>query len=94
MLEKLKNRWGVNGIQLTLILLTFALGGSCCGALGRRILGLMPIDNTFLYTIIYIITITLLWPVCVILISIPLGQFSFFRNYLRKIFARLTGTKR
>ena len=33
----------------------------------------------------------LLWPLCVIVISIPLGQFGFFRNYLRKMSQTIFG---
>ena len=38
MFEKLKSRWKVNGINLALIITTFALGGSLCGFAGRRLL--------------------------------------------------------
>jgi formyltetrahydrofolate-dependent phosphoribosylglycinamide formyltransferase len=33
----------------------------------------------------------LLWPVSVLLISIPLGQFNFFKKYIRKLFRRMSG---
>jgi hypothetical protein len=91
MFEKLQQKWKVNGLQLALILITFALGGSLCGYGGRKLLGLLNIDNQALWIVAYIITITILWPLCVLLISIPLGQFPFFRRYIQKIFRRFTG---
>ncbi|UEG50703.1 phosphoribosylglycinamide formyltransferase [Ferruginibacter lapsinanis] len=91
MLEKLKQRWGVNELNLILIICTFALGGSLCGYTGRRLLVLFDIDKGFLWVLLYIILITILWPFCVLLISIPLGQFNFFTRYLSKIWKRMNG---
>ena len=45
MLEKLKQRWKVNGLNLVLVIFTFALGGSLCGYAGRRILELTAIEK-------------------------------------------------
>jgi formyltetrahydrofolate-dependent phosphoribosylglycinamide formyltransferase len=88
MFNRLKEKWKVAGWQLTLILCTFALGGSLCGFFTREIITPLHIENDFLYGTLYFIILTLLWPICVILISIPLGQFAFFRNYLRKMAGR------
>ena len=56
-------------------------------------MGFTGMEKGVLWFVLYIIVITLLWPLCVLLISIPLGQFTFFRNYIRKIFARMSGRK-
>lgn len=93
MLEKLKNKWGVGSFQLLLILTTFALGGSACGIISKKILSLLDLDNGLLNTTLYILLITVFWPVCVLLISIPFGQFSFFRNYISRVVKKLTGKK-
>jgi len=85
MLERLKQKWNVNGWRLLFILITFALGGSACGYLGKMIMGWMGITG-WIYVPIYIVLITLLWPICVLVLSIPFGQYKFFRGYLRKIF--------
>lgn len=85
MFDKLKNKWKVNGIQLFLILCTFALGGSLCGYLGRMVLGLFELDKNVLYYVLYVLLITLLWPFCVLLISIFFGQYRFFKNYLTRV---------
>ncbi len=88
MFSRLQQKWKVSGWQLTLILCTFALGGSFDGYLTKLIIKPLSIENNFLEGALYFITLTLLWPLCVIIISIPFGQFSFFRNYLRKIGSR------
>ncbi|MFN5848201.1 MAG: DUF6787 family protein [Chitinophagales bacterium] len=90
MLDKLKTKWGVNNLNLFLILCTFALGGSLCGFLGRKVLGLIGLGKgEILYWPSYIFAMTLLWPLCVISVSIVTGQFKFFKNYLKKIFRRI-----
>jgi hypothetical protein len=94
MLKKLQEKWKVGIGRLTLIITTFALGGSLCGYLGRTLLGFTGMEKGVLWILLYILIITLLWPLCVIIISIPLGQFAFFKNYLKKVFARMSGSKK
>lgn len=94
MFQKLKQRWKVNGLNLALIIITFALGGSLCGYAGRKLLGLTGLEKGALWIVLYIVLITLLWPLCVLLISIPLGQFGFFRRYIAKIFSRFSNKKK
>ena len=91
MFEKLKQRWKVNGLNLVLIIATFALGGSLCGYAGRKILMFTNLEKGVLWFIIYVVLITLLWPLCVLLISIPLGQFTFFKKYLVKVWGKMSG---
>ena len=87
MWKKLKARWNVNDWQLISILCTFALGGSSCGYLARWAMSFLTIENQFFRTPVYLLFLTAFWPLCVILISIPFGQFFFFKNYLRKVFS-------
>jgi formyltetrahydrofolate-dependent phosphoribosylglycinamide formyltransferase len=94
MFEKLKHRWKVNGLNLVLIITTFALGGSLCGFAGRKLLLLTGLDKGVLWFTLYIVLVTLLWPLCVLLISIPLGQFAFFKNYLIKVWGKISGSKK
>ncbi len=89
MLKKLQERWKVNLVNLILIILTFALGGSLCGWAGRKILLFTNLEKGVVWILLYIILVTLLWPLCVLLISIPFGQFRFFVNYLKKIAVKL-----
>jgi hypothetical protein len=89
MFEKLRNKWKVGPLQLALILCTFAIGGSLTGFLGKRIMPLFGIEAPWLYIPVYIIVITLIWPLMVLVISIPFGQFRFFAGYLKKMGQRM-----
>jgi predicted membrane protein len=91
MFSNLKNKWKVNWFQFTLIICTFAFGGSLCGYAGRKILSVFAIDKNLLYYILYVLIVTVLWPISVLLVSIPLGQFSFFKSYIKKIGKRMFG---
>lgn len=85
MFKKLQQRWKVNGLQLALIIITFAIGGSLTGYAAKKIMNALFIQNDWLWTIIYILLITLLWPMAVIVVSIVFGQFRFFSGYVRRI---------
>ena len=91
MFKKLKQHWRVNGVNLAFILLTFALGGSLCGYAGRKILLWLGMEKGIGWISVYIFLIVILWPFCVIVISIPFGQFSFFRQYIVRIWDKMTG---
>jgi hypothetical protein len=92
MFHKLKEKWKVNWLQFTLIFCTFALGGSSCAKLASWILQLILSEKDFIYWLIYVPLVTILWPICVIIISIPLFQFAFFKNYLKKMWTRIKGS--
>jgi len=94
-LQRLKHKWRVRNIlQVILILCTFAIGGSICGYLGKRIMPVLAIELVAMKAVTYILMVTLLWPLCVLLVSIPLGQFSFFRKYLLQLGRKLTGKRK
>lgn len=85
MFEKLRKKWKVGGLQLILILVTFALGGSLTGFAGKKIMNILQLEQDWLWAIVYILLVTLIWPFMVILVSIPFGQYRFFTNYTRKL---------
>lgn len=89
MFNRLQQKWKVSGIRLALILCTFALGGSATGWAGKKIMNLLAIEQDWLWGLVYIILITLVWPLMVLVVSIPFGQFGFFRNYIRKLGQKL-----
>jgi formyltetrahydrofolate-dependent phosphoribosylglycinamide formyltransferase len=91
MFKRLQQKWGVNGINMALIISTFALGGSACARIAGQLLKLSSLEKNTIWWVIYIILVTILWPICVILISFPLGQFKFFKNYLFRIWNKITG---
>ena len=89
MFDRLQKKWKVKGFQLALILCTFALGGSATGWVGKKIMNLLAIEQDWLWAILYIILITILWPMMVLLISIPFGQFRFFSVYIKKLGSKM-----
>lgn len=94
MLQRLQNKWQVRNIlQVLLILCTFAIGGSLCGYLGRIIMPHIYTGSGVTKAVIYILMVTLLWPLCVLLVSIPFGQFGFFRKYLRQLGLKIIGRR-
>ncbi len=89
MFERLQQKWKVSALQVTLILCTFAIGGSLTGYAGKKLMNLLPIEQRWLWILTYIIVVTVLWPLSVLLISIFFGQFRFFAGYLKKIGKRM-----
>lgn len=92
MFNKLQTKWKVSTGRLILIIITFAIGGSLCGYAGRKILELTNIEKGVGWVFFYIVTVTVLWPIAVLLVSIPLGQFSFFKRYLRNMYDKISGS--
>lgn len=93
MFKKLQNKWKVSAGRLVLIIATFAIGGSLCGYAGRRLMELIDIEKGILWVFVYIILVTILWPMAVMIVSIPLGQYFFFSRYLARMFHRIKGKK-
>ena len=89
MFRYLKEKWNVDWFQFVLIFTTFALGGSLCARVGSYLLGLILSEKGFVYWLLYIPVVTLLWPLCVLLVSVPLGQYRFFTAYIRKMGSRM-----
>ena len=89
MFEKLRQKWKVNVFQLGLILCTFAIGGSLTGYAAKKIMNALSIEADWLWTVIYILLVTIIWPAMVLIISLPFGQFRFFYNYTRKLGQRI-----
>ena len=94
MFGRLKKKWGVSGIQFILIICVFAIGGSLTGFLAKKLMPVFQIEASVAYWIVYIIVVTLIWPICILLISLPFGQFRFFWEYEKKLGRLVTGKKR
>jgi hypothetical protein len=94
MFNRLQKKWKVSAWQVLIILVIFALGGSLTGYTGRKLISIFEIEMVGLYIILYIILVTLIWPVAVLVVSIPFGQFSFFRKYIARIGMKLFTRKK
>ena len=89
MFEGLQKKWKVSGGRLALILCTFAIGGSATGFVAKKIMNALSVQQDWLWAVIYILLITIIWPLMVLIVSIPFGQFSFFTKYIQKIGAKM-----
>ena len=89
MFKSLRQKWEVGPLQLCLILCTFAIGGSLSGYAGKWLLGQFDIDSRTAYIILYIIAVTIIWPVMVLTVSVFFGQYSFFKGYLKNLSKKL-----
>lgn len=89
MFERLQKKWKVDGLQVVLILCTFAIGGSLTGYVGRKLMNFFAIEQNWIWIVVYILVVTILWPVAVLLVSIFFGQFRFFMSYLGKMGRRI-----
>ena len=89
MFQRLQQKWKVNGLHLALILSTFAIGGSLTGFVGRKLMNLFPLEQGWLWIVVYILVVTIVWPFAVLLVSIPFGQYRFFTGYLKKMGKRM-----
>ena len=89
MFERLQKKWKVSSVRFVLILFTFAAGGSLTGYAGRKLMPIFSIQQKWLWVLVYIMIITLLWPLAVLLVSVFTGQFRFFVKYIKKIGARI-----
>lgn len=94
MFDRLQKKWKVGGLQLTLILCTFAIGGSLTGFVGKKIMNALNIGQDWLWAIVYILLVTILWPLMVLAVSIFFGQFRFFTKYIKKLGNKLGIGKR
>ena len=93
MFQRLQKKWGVSGFRFVLIFCVFAIGGSLTGYVGRRIMPVFNIPPSFSYWLVYVIVVTILWPFCILLVSVFFGQFSFFWEYEKKLGRWITGRK-
>jgi formyltetrahydrofolate-dependent phosphoribosylglycinamide formyltransferase len=89
MFQRLQQKWKVNGLQVLLIICTFAIGGSLTGFAGKKLMNLLSIEQGWLWVIIYIGVITILWPFAVLIVSLFFGQYRFFTKYIGKIGRRI-----
>jgi phosphoribosylglycinamide formyltransferase 1 len=89
MFKRLQQKWKVGPAQIILILTCFAIGGSLTGYLAKKIMNLLAIEQDWLWAVIYIILVSLIWPLAVIITSIFFGQFRFFSGYVRRLGERV-----
>jgi len=85
MFEKLQQKWKVGPLQIVLIIICFALGGSLTGYTAKKIMDMLSVEKDWLWTIVYILLVTAIWPLAVLTVSIFFGQFNFFKGYVTRL---------
>lgn len=97
MLEKLKQRWGINSnFQIILILIVFSVTGSAAVYVKKFIFQWIGIDSdTSLWIKIpmYVLTILPSYQILLLVIGSLFGQFKFFYNFQKKSFGRFIRKK-
>lgn len=89
-MKKLKERWGIeSGLQLTVILIVFAVTGSTAAYLSKPILawlGITKADTSpWLYYLLYIVLILPVYQVLLVSYGFLCGQFKFFWEFEKKM---------
>jgi hypothetical protein len=92
-METFKERWGIkSNIQLTVILIVFAITGSTSAWLSKPFclwLGIVKEDLEFWFTPIRLILIFPIYQVLLVLIGFLFGQFKFFWAFEKKMLKRM-----
>jgi len=92
MLENLKKRWKVGGMQLFLILCVFAITGTTTAWVSKAVtgwVGLTPESPLWQRAGLRGLVLIFGYQFILLSVSIPFGQFPFFWNYEKKILRRL-----
>ena len=87
MLEKLKQKWKVNGRELFLILCVFAITGTTAAWLTRQITSWLELESSSAwYWILKIAVLLVGYPLILIIVGALFGQFRFFSQFVLKMF--------
>ena len=89
MFGRLQKKWGVGPGRMLLIFCTFAIGGSACAWMARKLMDLLSVESNGWGILLYVLLVTVLWPFTVLLISVFFGQFRFFTAYLGRMGRRM-----
>jgi formyltetrahydrofolate-dependent phosphoribosylglycinamide formyltransferase len=85
MFERLQQKWKVGPLQIVLIIICFALGGSLTGYVAKKIMDVLSVEKDWLWAIVYILLVTVIWPLAVLIVSFFFGQFKFFKGYVTRL---------
>ena len=91
--EKLQKRWGVNYLQVFIILFVFALTGTTILLLKKPVVGFFTEngESNALFSIIYYILILPIYNLVLLIYGFIFGQFAFFWEFEKKMLLRIKG---
>jgi hypothetical protein len=94
MFKKLKEKWRVSNLDLVFILTVFAITGSSTVWLTAEITDWLKLESSSpLYWLLKISMLAFGYPLILIVLSIPFGQFRFFSGFLNKTWRKIRGKK-
>ena len=96
MLKQLQQRWGLKSIgQVVLVLIVFAATGTTVMLLKRPIVGLFTEngEQPLLFSILYYLLILPIYNVVLLAYGFLFGEFEFFWQFEKKMWARMTSRK-
>ena len=92
-LEKFKKKWSIeSNLQLLVIFLVFGITGSLSTWLSKPVLGFFDINRLTISPLAYwplrILIIFPIYQMLLLVIGTIFGQYSFFKNFVKKMFLR------
>ncbi|MBJ47730.1 MAG: diacylglyceryl transferase [Candidatus Marinimicrobia bacterium] len=92
-LEKIKKKWSVESdLQLLVIFLVFGITGSLSTWLSKPVLAFFDINRLTISPLAYwtlrILIIFPIYQMLLLVIGTIFGQYSFFKNFVKKMFLR------
>ena len=92
--EKLKNRWGVTGKRVVIILIVFACTGFTVMYLKRPIVNFFTNgEDNLLFTILYYLLILPIYNIILLGYGFLFGEFKWFWEFEKKMFSRMRRKK-
>jgi len=92
-IEKLKQRWGINSNwQVIIILIVFTITGSTSVFIAKPVIEFLGITKDlggFIYWFLRILVIFPLYQILLISFGWIFGQYKFFWNFVRKFLSRM-----
>ena len=94
MLEKLKQRWGIDSnFQILKIFVVFGITGSAAAWISAPLCNFLGISsanlNIIIYWILRVVLITIVYKFILIFVAFLFGEFNFFWNFIKKFLSRL-----
>ena len=94
MFEKLSRKWGVNGWQLVLVLIVFAITGSLTAYITKTATSWLGLEDKGSKILLRAGMLLFGYWILLLVVAFVFGQFSFFWKWERAFFRKLTGKKK
>ena len=94
-MQRLSDRWGVSPARVIVILIVFAFTGTTVMLLKKPVVAFFAGDGEqpLLFSILYYLLILPIYNMILLIYGFIFGQFSFFWEFEKRFFRRITGRK-